>query len=61
MPLLVFHGDEDDVIDFKQAKKLYDKYLVGSDCFDFRLIPGLFHSVTKHELQAANKWILDCI
>lgn len=27
VPMLVFHGDSDDVIDFKVAKKLYQKYL----------------------------------
>jgi predicted esterase len=56
--MLVFHGDSDDVIDYKQAISLYDKYLKPSPCFDFRLIPDLFHSVSKQELQTATKWML---
>jgi predicted esterase len=56
--MLVFHGDSDDVIDYRQAKRLYDKYLAASACFEFRLIPDLFHSVNKQELQSATKWIL---
>ncbi len=56
--MLIFHGDSDDVIDFRYVKRLYDNYLSDSECFEFRLIPDLFHSVNKFELQAATKWIL---
>lgn len=43
--MLVYHGDEDDLLDFDWVKPIYKKHLHGRSNFSFKLIQGLSHSV----------------
>jgi hypothetical protein len=43
--MLVYHGDQDEVLEFDRIKPLYKKHLLGRPNFSFKLIEGLPHSV----------------
>ena len=46
IPMMVFHGASDDVLNYKWIKPSYDKLLKPHKNFNFKLIPDLSHSVT---------------
>ncbi len=50
IPMLVYHGSEDDVLTYKIVKPNYDKYLKNLPNFKFQLVPNLYHSVILKQL-----------
>jgi predicted esterase len=57
--MLVYHGDEDEVLYYELVKPGYDRNLKGLPNFRFSLIPGMGHSVVNDELSQSTAWILD--
>lgn len=57
--MLVYHGDEDEVLYYALVKPGYDKHLKGLPNFRFSLIKGMGHSVVNDELSESTAWILD--
>jgi hypothetical protein len=45
LPMLMYHGTDDDVIDCKVAKKGYELMIGQRENFKLNLIKGLSHSV----------------
>lgn len=56
--MLVYHGDEDTVLQYAWAKVGYDKHLQKLPNFTFKLIEGLPHSVIERQLAESTQWIL---
>lgn len=58
IPMLVYHGDEDQTLQYKLVKPGYDKNFKDVQNFKFTLIHGMAHSVTDDQLTQATAWIL---
>jgi hypothetical protein len=44
--MLVYHGKDDDVIDYRMAKKGYEDLIGNQQNFKLKLIEDLYHTVT---------------
>ena len=58
IPMLVYHGDSDAVLNYQWVKPHYDKYLAPRSNFKFTLIKKLGHSVNIQQLVEITQWIL---
>lgn len=56
--MLIFHGDSDNVLDYKWVKPDYEKYLKELPNFQFTLLKKLGHTVTIEELKESTAWIV---
>lgn len=58
IPMLIYHGDKDQVLYYQLVKPGYDKHLKDLPNFNFTLIHGMGHSVVEDELTQSTAWVL---
>lgn len=58
-PILMCHGDEDEVVHFDWGKKSLAalKTLLGESAVDFHVYPGMGHSACMEEIQEVIKFV----
>lgn len=55
--MLVYHGDEDEVLRYEMVKPIYAKHLEGLPNFTFKLIRGLPHGVFPQQISESAAWM----
>lgn len=56
-PVLQWHGDADTMVALRFGEEARDKMLAAGVPVDFRLVPGLPHSVTQAQLDSSAQWL----